>query len=72
MDLSESLRELIGDRNLCAYTEKELSGSIRGRNSLKYETYNGKHGNIRFGLREVQHGKRDQGRLKLEWERDYG
>ncbi|PVH80015.1 hypothetical protein DL98DRAFT_572134 [Cadophora sp. DSE1049] len=72
MDISESLKEMIGDRNLCPYSEKELSGSLRGRNMVRYESNEGEKGNKRFGLREVQYRNRDHGRLKLEWERDYG
>ena len=72
MDLSESLKEIIGDRNLCAYTEQELSDGLRGRNMAKYESYNGENKNRAFGLREVRHNNQGRGRLKLEWERDYG
>ncbi|KAH7419532.1 hypothetical protein BKA64DRAFT_19771 [Cadophora sp. MPI-SDFR-AT-0126] len=72
MDISESLTKMVGDRSLCAYTEKELSGSLRGRNMVMYESYGGEEGNKKFGLREVRHGNRDQSRLRLEWESTYG
>ncbi|KAK0128341.1 hypothetical protein ONS95_000316 [Cadophora gregata] len=72
MDISESLKEMIGENNLCAYTERELSRSLQGRNMAMYKSYEGVKGNIRFGLREIRPGTRDRGRLKLEWAREYG
>ncbi|KAI9052190.1 hypothetical protein LZ554_003550 [Drepanopeziza brunnea f. sp. 'monogermtubi'] len=81
MDISASLRETIGDRNLCAYAEAELSGNIRARNMVMYKTYEGEKGDPRFGLCETaaagqsqsQHCQTESvGRLKLDWEREYG
>ncbi|KAH9211412.1 hypothetical protein DL95DRAFT_392571 [Leptodontidium sp. 2 PMI_412] len=72
LDISESLKEMLGDRNVCAYTEKELSGSLQGRNMAMYESYDGENGGKKFGFREICHGNRDQSRLKLEWESRYG
>ncbi len=72
MDMSESLKEVIGNRNLCAYAEADLNGNIRGRNMVRYETYDGEKGSKRFGLREAYQRNSTAERLKLEWEREYG
>lgn len=72
LDLSESLKVMIGHKNLCAYTEKELSGCIQARNMAMYKSYEGEKGSGRFGLREVRHGHHAQGRLELQWDRQYG
>ncbi|CZR56068.1 uncharacterized protein PAC_05956 [Phialocephala subalpina] len=72
VDLGDALRETLNGVDVCAYSDDELRRNIRGRNWVTYRHVDREDSRSSFGLKEVEVGEGEEGRLRLGWGREYG